>query len=252
MMNSSDISRYSRHLLLPHIRPVGQKKLLEARVLIIGLGGLGSAASLYLASAGIGYLSVADGDVVELSNLPRQILYTEQDVGRPKAVAAADHLQQHNSAIQLESIPQKLLDHALLSAITAVEVVLDCSDNFETRYQINRYCIQQKKILISAAGMHFSGYIGLFNFAKSRAPCYNCVFPENIRAAGGNCQSGAVFSPLVGALGVLQASAALHSLLRIRDETQFLQLDLLSGRYNKIRLRADPQCSYCRKDMPNI
>ncbi len=246
-MNDQQLLRYSRHILLPEIDIAGQQHLLEAKVLIIGLGGLGSPAALYLATSGVGELTLCDHDNVDLSNLQRQILHRIASIGQTKVASAQTTLQAINPDIRYVSIAARV-DAAQLDKLVAnTDVVLDCSDNFATRYAVNHACIRHRKPLVSGAAIQFSGQAVVFDFRQKNAPCYNCVYPEELEAEELRCATTGVFAPLVGMIGAIQASETLKLLLKIEAglSAKLLTLNALDMNIKQIALKKDPACSAC-------
>jgi len=247
-MNESDSifnERYSRQIKLPQIGLEGQQKLRDARVLIIGMGGLGSPAALYLASAGVGHLVISDFDRVELSNLQRQIIHREATIGEPKADSARQTLKEINSSIRVTAIDWQLADDELMHQIGLADVVLDCSDNFETRFAVNDACIASKTSLVSGAAIRFEGQLLTIESGKPGTPCYRCLFPDEGFAE--TCSVEGVLSPVVGVIGTLQALEAvkLISGAGVPLTGQLLLFDGLNGVFNRLKLRKDPACVCC-------
>jgi len=178
-MNDEQLLRYSRHILLPEIGVEGQEKLLASSALIIGAGGLGSPAAIYLAAAGVGTITLADGDTVDLTNLQRQILHTTQSIGQPKTESGRAALARINPEVKVVSLQKRLDGKDLEALVAANDVVLDCSDNFATRHAVNRACVVCKKPLVSGAAVRFDGQVSVFDLRDDRGPCYHCLFPEN-------------------------------------------------------------------------
>jgi len=247
-MNESDSifnERYSRQIKLPQIGLEGQQKLRDARVLIIGMGGLGSPAALYLASAGVGHLVISDFDRVELSNLQRQIIHREATIGEPKADSARQTLKEINSSIRVTAIDWQLADDELMHQIGLADVVLDCSDNFETRFAVNDACVASKTSLVSGAAIRFEGQLLTIESGKPDTPCYRCLFPDEGFAE--TCSVEGVLSPVVGVIGTLQALEAvkLISGAGVPLTGQLLLFDGLNGVFNRLKLRKDPACVCC-------
>ena len=246
-MNDQQLLRYSRHILLDEIGIEGQQRLLAAKVLIVGLGGLGSPAALYLAASGIGQLTLCDHDSVELSNLQRQIAHHTANIGQSKVASAAATLQAINPEVSCIPLALRADAARLHELISAADVVLDCSDNFATRYVINRVCHALKKPLVSGAAIQFSGQAAVFDFRHTDSPCYNCLYPEETEARELRCATTGVFAPLVGIIGTIQAAEALKLLLGIDGglSARLLTLDALDMNFRRITLRQDPQCKIC-------
>jgi adenylyltransferase/sulfurtransferase len=243
-VNNDALLRYSRHILLPEIDLEGQERLIKASVLIVGLGGLGSAVSLYLAAAGVGRLVVADFDRVDLANLQRQVLYDSVDVGRPKVDVAAQRLAALNPDCRITPIERRLADEDLSSLAEGCEVVVDASDNFETRYAINRSCLKLGRPLVSGAALRFEGQVSVFR--PGRGPCYACLYPEG-RDAPERCTDTGVAAPLVGIIGSVQAMEVLKLLIGAGQtlEGRLLRLDALAMAWRSARVARDPGCAVC-------
>ena len=246
-MNDQQLLRYSRHILLPEIGIEGQEKLQAAHALVIGAGGLGSPAAMYLASGGVGRISLADGDSVDLTNLQRQILHTTAAVGRAKAYSGKDTLAQLNPEIEVAAIPERLEGERLAALVASADVVLDCCDNFATRHAVNRACVAQRKPLVSGAAVRFDGQISVFDLRQSGAPCYNCLFPEDTEAEETRCAVMGVFAPLTGIIGTMQAAEALKLLCGTGESLngRLLLFDCLAMEWRSIRLSKDPACKVC-------
>jgi molybdopterin/thiamine biosynthesis adenylyltransferase len=248
-MNDSQLMRYGRHILLPEIGIEGQQKILQSTALIIGLGGLGSPAALYLASSGVGKLILCDHDTVELSNLQRQIIHGTSDIGRPKVVSAQAMLREINSEVDVEALPLRADAAQLRELVAQADVVLDCSDNFATRYAVNRACLEFRTPLVSGAAIQFDGQVSVFDFRRDDAPCYNCLFPEDSEAAELRCATTGVFAPLVGIIGAMQAAEALKLLAGIERGLggRLLTLNALDMTMMRSTLARDAACCACRR-----
>jgi adenylyltransferase/sulfurtransferase len=246
-MNDEQLLRYSRHILLPEIGIEGQEKLLGAHALIIGAGGLGSPAAMYLASGGVGRITLADGDSVDLTNLQRQILHTTAAVGRAKVYSGKDTLGQLNPEVEIAAVPERLEGERLAGLIALADVVLDCCDNFATRHAVNRACVQYRKPLVSGAAVRFDGQVSVFDLRRGGAPCYNCLFPEDTEAEETRCAVMGVFAPLTGIIGTMQAAEALKLLCAAGDtlDGRLLLLDCLRMEWRSVRLSKDPACKVC-------
>ncbi|MGJ8517148.1 HesA/MoeB/ThiF family protein [Carnimonas bestiolae] len=246
-MNDHQLLRYSRHLLLPQIDVEGQQRLLDARVLIVGLGGLGSAAALYLAASGVGALVLADFDRVELSNLQRQIIHNDARIGETKAASAAQSIAALNPGCQVEIIEQRLDDNALAQQVSQVDVVLDCTDRFSSRYAINRACVAHSTPLVSGAAIAFSGQLAVFDLRQPDAPCYACLYGDNGDDEATSCAESGVAAPMVGVIGSWQALEALKLISGAGSATSGLSLfDGLSGQWRQMAASRDAQCPVCR------
>ncbi|WP_237247149.1 HesA/MoeB/ThiF family protein [Sideroxyarcus emersonii] len=246
-MNDQQLLRYSRHILLQEIGIEGQQRLLDSRVLIIGLGGLGSPAALYLAASGVGQLTLCDHDTVDFSNLQRQIIHRTGMAGQSKVVSAQAALREINPEVECVAVPIRA-DEALLRELAAqADVVLDCSDNFVTRYAVNRACLARRKPLVSGAAIQFHGQVAVFDYRRDDAPCYNCLFPEDSEAEELRCATTGVFSPLVGIIGTLQAAEALKLLIGIERglSGKLLSVNALDMNILRSNLSKDPACRTC-------
>lgn len=252
-MNDQQLLRYSRHILLPEIGIEGQQRLLNAKALIIGLGGLGSPAALYLAASGIGRLILCDHDRVDFSNLQRQIIHRTSTVGLPKVDSAQAALHEINPEVECIAVPVRADEARLCELAVQADVVLDCSDNFATRYAVNRVCLELRKPLVSGAAIQFDGQVSVFDFRREEAsgqtdaPCYNCLFPEDSQAAELRCATTGVFAPLVGIVGALQAGEALKLLAGIESglSGRLLTVNALDMRVMRSQLSKDPACRAC-------
>ena len=248
-MDDSQLLRYSRHILLPEIGIEGQQTLLDAHALVIGAGGLGSPAAMFLAAAGVGTLTLCDDDHVDLTNLQRQLAHRTNSVGMSKVESARQTLQAINPEVRIITV-QERADEARLAQLAAVaDVVLDCSDNFPTRYALNRVCQTQGRPLVSGAATRFDGQVSVFDFRHKDAPCYNCLYPEDSEAEETRCAVMGVFAPLVGIIGSLQAAEALKILTGAGTPLagRLLTLDVLHMQPRVMKLVRDPHCAACRR-----
>ncbi|MGB5259865.1 MAG: molybdopterin-synthase adenylyltransferase MoeB [Gammaproteobacteria bacterium] len=246
-MNDEQLLRYSRQIMLPQVDFGGQEKLLGSRMLIIGAGGLGSPAAMYLAAAGIGHLVIVDHDNVELSNLQRQLLHHTRDIGRNKAQSAHDTLAEVNPDITVTAIPAKLAGEQLDAETIAADVVLDCSDNFATRFEINQACVQHRTPLVSGAAVRFEGQLSVFDSRDENSPCYRCLYQEG-NELDGTCSENGVLSPVVGIIGAMQALEALKLVLSMGTglSGRLLLFDGLALDWRTLNLARDPACPVCR------
>ena len=246
-MNDEQLLRYSRHILLPQIGIEGQKKLLNSRALIVGAGGLGSPAALYLASAGVGKLTICDGDSVDLTNLQRQIIHSTARIGTNKAASARETLAAINPEVAVTTVEMRVSEKELTTLAADADVVLDASDNFATRHAVNRVCAKLKKPLVSGAAVRFDGQVAAFDLRLQDSPCYHCLFPEHAEQEDERCATLGVFAPLVGIVGSVQAAEALKLLagVGISLSGRLLLLDGLSMDWRSIRLPKDPACPVC-------
>lgn len=245
-MNDQQLLRYSRHILLPQIGIAGQQKLLQARVLLIGLGGLGSPAALYLAASGIGHLVLVDHDRVELSNLQRQIIHTNHTLGEYKVDSAAKALQALNPDVQITRFARRLEHNFLAEQVQLADIVVDASDNFATRFAINAACVQEKTPLISGAAIRMEGQIAVFQPAHPQSPCYRCLYQETEELTQ-TCSENGVLAPFVGIIGSMQAMETIK-LLVDEHAHHWGKLLLLDGWHNEWRsltLRKDARCPVC-------
>ena len=248
-MNDQQLLRYSRHILVDEIGIEGQEKLLAAHVLIVGAGGLGSPAALYLAGAGVGTLSIADGDTVELSNLQRQILHTDARIGQAKTQSAQQALALTNPDCLVRALP-RLEGQALLDAVANADVALDCSDNFATRYALNRACVALKKPLVSGAAVKLTGQLFVVDPRQTDSPCYACLYPEDGHDEELRCATTGILAPITGAIGCMQAVEAIKLITGFgQPATGALQrYDALTGRWASARVSKDPCCSCCQNE----
>ncbi|MCF6436506.1 HesA/MoeB/ThiF family protein [Pseudoalteromonas sp. MMG022] len=237
--------RYSRHLLLKEVGEQGQIKLKAAHVAVIGCGGLGSPALFYLAASGVGQLTFVDDDQVELSNLQRQILYKVNHLGQQKTQAAGKVLASLNNEISLAPINVALTEDNVADLLSEADVVLDCSDNFKTRYMLNSYCLTANKVLISGAAIATQGQLMCFDF-RGHSPCYACVFPKHTHAPMENCDNFGVLSPLLGVIGSQQALLAVNVILGHQRGCYFARIDARTLTHQPWQLAKDVQCTECR------
>ncbi len=246
-MNDNQLLRYSRHIMLDAIGIEGQQKILAAHALIIGVGGLGSPAALYLASAGVGHISLADNDEVDLTNLQRQILHTSERIGQAKVLSGQATLLQLNPDIHITPIAERLADERLQELIASADVVLDCSDNFATRHAINQACYQFKVPLVSGAAIGFDGQISVFDTRRTDSPCYACLFPPDQSFEEVACATMGVFAPLVGIIGSMQAAEALKLISHCGTPLigQLCLLEALKMEWHQIRFTRNPACLVC-------
>jgi len=246
-MNDQQLLRYSRHILLNEIGIEGQQRLLDAKVLIIGMGGLGSPAALYLAASGVGRLTLCDHDTVDFSNLQRQIIHRTSTVGQPKVVSARAALHDINPEVECIALDVRADAVQLHELVAKADVVLDCSDNFATRYAVNRACLVRRKPLVSGAAIQFDGQISVFDFRRDDTACYNCLFPEDSVAAELRCATTGVFAPLTGIIGTMQAAEALKLLIGIGRgmSGKLLTINALDMNVTRSNLSKDPACSVC-------
>jgi molybdopterin/thiamine biosynthesis adenylyltransferase len=246
-MNDDQLLRYSRHILLPQIGIQGQETLVRSHVLVIGAGGLGSPAAMYLAASGVGKLTICDNDAVDLTNLQRQIAYSTDCIGKSKANSVKKTISGINPEIKVVALNERVDDKKLTQLVQDADAVVDASDNFPTRHAINRACLFQKKPLISGAVVRFEGQVIVFDFRDPEGPCYHCLFPEYGDDHDMHCAVMGVFAPLVGIIGSIQAAETLKILLGIGQtlNDRLLLLDGLSTEWRTIRLNKDSKCTVC-------
>ncbi len=245
-MNDEELLRYSRQIMLPDFDIEGQDKLLASHVLIVGLGGLGSPAALYLGAAGIGHMTLVDDDTVELSNLQRQIAHDTSAVGSNKAESAAKTIYEINPGITVDVLAQRLDEDALRKLLAEADIVLDCTDNFETRYILNDLCWAEEVPLVSGAAIRWEGQVSLFDPKNPESPCYRCLYPTGDSGAL-NCSENGVIAPLVGIIGTCQALEAIKHLSNTGESLagHILYFDGKYMEWRKLRLTKNPQCSIC-------
>lgn len=246
-MNDHQLLRYSRHILLPQIEYDGQEKITRSHVLIVGAGGLGSPVAMYLAASGIGALTICDFDAVDLTNLQRQIIHTTQSVGINKAVSAQQAIFELNPEVTVQAVQTKSTEAEMATLVAQADVVVDCSDNFATRYALNRLCFQHKTPLVSGAAIRFEGQISVFDFRNKTTPCYHCLYPDVGSDQEMRCADNGVFAPLVGMIGTAQAAEVLKLILNVGETLQgrLLLLDALTAEWRTIKLARDPKCTVC-------
>ena len=245
-MDDNQLLRYSRQILLPQVGIAGQEKLLASRALVVGAGGLGSPAAIYLAAAGIGHLLIADNDQVELSNLQRQILHHEHDIGRDKVASAQDTLTAINPEVQVTPMAERLQGNRLEQAVKKVDVVLDCSDNFATRFAVNRACFLHQTPLVSGAAVRLEGQMAVFIPGREDSPCYGCLYQEG-EDPDETCTDNGVFSPLVGIIGSLQALEAVKVILSLGQDLcgRLVLFDGYHHEWRTLKVTRDPGCRVC-------
>ena len=224
----------------------GQERLRAARALVVGAGGLGCPAALYLAASGFGALTLADPDEVDLTNLQRQVLYTAQSVGKPKVEEAAAALARFNPEVEVSRIPSRLEGEKLESLVARSDVVLDCSDNFATRHAVNRACVKHRKPLVAGAAIRFDGQVMVFDLREKTSPCYACLFPEDGETEELRCAVMGVFAPLTGIVGTLQAMEAIKLVSGAGEPSaDLLLIDSKKSQWRAVRMKKDPACAVC-------
>lgn len=245
-LNDTDLLRYSRHILLPEVDVAGQQKLLAARVLVVGLGGLGSPAAIYLAASGVGQLVVVDDDKVDITNLQRQIVHTNATVGLAKTESALRTLRALNPDIAITAIGARFDANSLREEVRRADVVLDATDNFATRYAINRVCVEEKTPLVSGAVVRFDGQVSVFRPDRPESPCYACLFKE-VDEPDEPCSQLGILAPVAGIIGCIQATETLKLLMGVGEtlEGKLLLLDARTMEWRTMKLRRDPSCPVC-------
>ena len=246
-MDDSQLLRYSRHLLLDELGPDAQARFAGAHALIIGVGGLGNPAAQFLASAGVGTITLVDADDVDLTNLQRQILFAMNDVGVAKVGAAARRLHAINPEVRIVERHERVDVAALTELARPADVVLDCTDNFATRHAINRACVATRRPLVLGAAIRFDGQVAVFDVRNENAPCYHCLFGEGEDLEETRCATMGVFAPLVGIVGATQAAEALKLLAGIGTSLagRLLTIDTLAMQWREMRVPRDPECPVC-------
>ena len=247
-MNDQQLLRYSRQIMLPQIDIAGQQKLLNAKILIIGAGGLGSPASIYLAAAGVGQITLYDDDQVDLSNLQRQIAHNTDDIGTDKVISTQKTLKKINPDTKVIAHKERLEGERLNEAVHKADLVLDCSDNFTTRFAINNACVLNRTPLVSGAAIRFEGQVSVFTPGSNDSPCYNCLYSSDGEELQ-NCATNGVISPITGIVGSIQAMEAMKVIMAIGEPLigRLLLLDGLSMEWNTMTLRKNPSCPSCGK-----
>lgn len=248
-MNDEQLLRYSRQIMLPDVDLDGQDKLLAAHVLIIGLGGLGSPVAMYLAAAGVGHLTLVDFDAVDLTNLQRQIVHTTARIGMNKAASAAQCLRELNPDVRVDTIEQLLDADALLAQVKSASLVIDCTDNFQTRFAINVACVAAKVPLVSGAAIRLEGQVAVFDARVETSPCYRCLYEEDSDDL--TCAANGVLAPLVGVIGSMQALEAIKLLCGFGTGLagRLLLLDARHSQWRELKLPKDHNCPVCSQSM---
>ena len=245
-MNDEQLDRYSRHLLLPQLDYDGQNRIVEAHALILGLGGLGSSAALYMASSGVGRITLVDPDTLESSNLQRQVIHNESRLGHNKAESAKQSIELLNSQAEVKAIGHEVDDETLIELVKAADIVLDCTDNGDSRRRHNRVCVETKTPLVSAAAIRFEGQMMVIDSRLESAPCYQCVYPD-VDQQEMSCSESGIFAPVVGLMGVHQALEALKLLGKVGTNLsgKLMSFDGLSGQWRNFNVQKNPKCPVC-------
>jgi adenylyltransferase/sulfurtransferase len=246
-MNDGQLLRYSRHILLGEFGVEGQERLLAAHAVIVGAGGLGSPAALYLAAAGVGRITLVDGDVVDLTNLQRQILHRVSGVGRPKVESGRATLAEINPEIEVVALQQRAGAAELDQLAESADVLLDGSDNFATRHAVNRACVAHATPLVSGAAIRFDGQLAVFDSRDETSPCYQCLFPQDGELEEVRCAVMGVFAPLTGIVGTMQAAEAIKLITGCGEPMtgRLLLIDALAASYRSLKVNRDPACAVC-------
>ena len=246
-MNDDELLRYGRHIMLPQFGIEGQEKLAESHALIIGLGGLGSPAAIYLAASGVGQLTLVDDDIVEISNLQRQIAHRNSQLGKSKVASASQTLTDLNPLVRVNTINQRLDTDALKEQISQADVVLDCTDNFASRFAINAASVETGTPLVSGAAIGMQGQISVFIPGQPGSPCYRCLYDETGSDEALSCSENGILSPVVGTIGTLQAIETIKVLTSLGDTLcgRLLAFDALHMDWRSLNLKQDPQCPVC-------
>lgn len=246
-MNDEQLLRYSRHILLPNFDITGQQRVLESRVLVIGLGGLGAPVSLYLTASGVGHLVLVDDDIVELTNLQRQIIHRQATLGKTKTSSAADALQRLNDTVKVETIDRRLSEAELIQQANLADVIVDCTDNFSIRFTLNRVSKITKTPLVSAAAIRWEGQVSVYDARQADAPCYRCLYDDTGGDIQQSCAESGVISPLLGMMGSVQAIETLKLLANTGTSLRgrLIMVDAFTMQIREIKLKQDPACPVC-------
>ena len=244
-MNDQELLRYSRQIMLPQVGIEGQQCLLDSTMLLIGVGGLGSPSALYLAAAGVGHIIIADFDKVELSNLQRQVVHHTQDIGQYKVDSAQDKMLAINPNIKVTTL-KDLSEKNLNTWVSKADIVLDGTDNFETRFKINAACVQEKVALVSAAVIRFEGQLSVFKGYESDQPCYQCLYPKE-GENNENCSENGILAPIAGVMGTMQALQAIKVVLNLGDQLigKLMIMDAINLDFRTVKIMKDAHCSVC-------
>ena len=246
-MNNDQLLRYSRHILLDEVGIEGQQLLVDAHVLVVGAGGLGSPVALYLAASGVGHITIADHDVVDLTNLQRQIAHTTARVGQPKVDSASQAMLALNPEVRVTALPHQLDAAQLDALVPTVQVVVDCCDNFETRQAVNAACVKHQVPLVSGAAIRMDGQLSVYDARDDKSPCYACIFPPDQTPEEVRCSTMGVLAPLVGVIGTMQAMETVKLITGIGSRLTG-RLQMLDGRgmeWSEVRLQRNPSCPVC-------
>lgn len=244
--SDQELLRYSRQIMLPKFDIQGQIALKQSRALVIGVGGLGSPVAMYLAAAGVGRIVLVDHDEVDLSNLQRQVVHDQTQLGVPKVESAKQRLAAINSDIEIDAVARKLDEDELSQQVASADVVLDCTDNFSSRYLLNRLCFEHRKPLVSGAAIRMEGQVSVFDLRDDTSPCYQCLYGES-EDENLNCSESGVIAPLVGVIGTMQALEAIKVLSKVGETLagRLLVFDAMYAEWRTLRLKKDPACACC-------
>jgi len=245
-LSDDDLLRYSRQILLPQIEISGQEKLLRAKVLLFGAGGLGSPIAMYLAASGVGEITIVDPDTVDLSNLQRQIIHQTQDIGTNKVLSAKQTLEEINPNIRIRAINQLLKDEKLAEEVQRADVVVDATDNFASRFAINEVCFNSKTVLITGAAIRFEGQVAIFDMQKNSA-CYQCLFPKQTDSLQESCSETGILGSVTGLIGCIQATEVVKVLINIGQPiyNKLVLIDALNMEWHSVKINKDPKCATC-------
>jgi adenylyltransferase/sulfurtransferase len=249
-VTDDELLRYSRHILLDEIGVEGQQRLLDSHALVIGAGGLGSPVALYLATAGVGHITLVDHDTVDLTNLQRQIAHTTGRIGEPKVASARAAMQEINPEVEVETVAERLCGAALETRVASADVVIDASDNFVTRHALNAACVRHRRALVSGAAIRFDGQVAVFDLRRPGSGCYHCLFPDAGEGEEMRCAVMGVFAPLVGVVGAMQAAEAIKLIAGVGRslDGRLLLFDARESSWREMRFMRDPACPVCGPD----
>jgi molybdopterin/thiamine biosynthesis adenylyltransferase len=253
-MDDAQLLRYSRHILLDQVDVDGQERLLAGHVVVIGAGGLGSPVATYLAGAGVGHLTICDDDVVDMTNLQRQILHRENRIGMRKVASARIALQEINPDCHVTEVPERVGPEHLADLVAKADVVVEASDNFATRHAVNRACVAARKPLVSGAAIRFAGQIAVFDPRDEASPCYACLFPETTEVPEERCATMGVLAPLTGTIGTMQATEVILLLVRGHSALtgRLMLYDALNSEWQDMRIPRNPTCAVCGANTPSV
>ena len=251
IINDEQLLRFSRQIMLPEMDVAGQQSLMNSSVLIVGMGGLGCPASMYLAAAGVGHITIADDDVVDVTNLQRQIAHSHSKLGEPKVKSAKSVLLGLNKDIEVTIVQERLEGALLDNVVRSVDVVVDCCDNFSTRFAVNSSCLRHSKPLVSGAAIRMEGQVAVFDSRDSASPCYQCLYSNGDQDE--TCSTNGIMSPVVGIIGSVQAMEAIKIISNLGKTLtgRLMLLDAFRSQWREMRLLKDPSCEACGSDKLN-